>query len=215
MVSMQYIIVSGNIGAGKSTLAGRLADRVGWSAFYEAESENPYLEDFYRDMGRWSFHSQLYFLTDRLRMFTKISQSDGILIQDRSMYEDAEIFARNLYMRGLMSQRDYATYQKTYNLLCSFIQPPELVVYLKSDLFTLKERIKSRGRACEYDIDDEYLLGLNALYEEWIGAYDFSSVLTIDTSRIDIVRRESDLNRVVELIRDAVKEKQEPLFEDY
>lgn len=212
---MRYIVISGNIGAGKSTLAGKLAELPGWNAFYETQHKNPYLEDFYRDMGAWAFRSQLYFLTDRLRLYTQLGEGEGIIVGDRSIYEDAEIFAKHLHAQGFIDKRDYGLYTAMYNQLCSLLPPPELVVYLAADIPTLKSHIALRGRGYERDIDDEYLRDLNGLYEKWIRSYTYSEVLTIHAGSIDIVHNPEDLDRVIELIRDAVKDKQEMLFEDY
>lgn len=212
---MRYIVISGNIGAGKSTLAGKLAELPGWSAFYETQHTNPYLEDFYRDMGTWAFRSQLYFLSDRLRLYTQLGEGDGIIVGDRSIYEDAEIFAKHLYTQGCIDKRDYGVYTAMYDQLCSLLPPPELVVFLAADVATLKSHIALRGRRYERDIDDQYLRDLNRLYEQWIGSYTYSEVLTIHAGSIDIVGRPEDLDRVIELIRNAVKDKQELLFDDY
>ncbi len=195
-------------------MTSRLSERLGWTACFEPVSENPYLDDFYQDMDRWAFHSQLYFLTDRLNLYRELQQKDGVAVQDRSMYEDAEVFARNLYMQGHMNDRDYSAYTRVFRLMSSYIQPPELVVYLKASPVILKQRILQRGRTCEKQISNTYLKGLNRLYDEWIDHYSESSVLTINTGSIDIVRRPNDLERVVELIREAVNGKQEELIED-
>ncbi len=209
----QYIVIAGNIGAGKSTLVKRLCERVGWKPYFEPVSENPYLEDFYADMRGYAFRSQLYFLTDRLRTHKELQDFPGPVVQDRSVFEDAEVFARNLYEQGAFSERDYATYRKVYDLFVSFLEPPSLVVYLASSLSTLRERIALRGRDFEADITDEYLLGLNRLYDEWISSYTLGPVLTIDTASVDIVNRPEDLETVVDLIREAMKGKQEDFFD--
>ncbi len=216
MIGMkQYIVIAGNIGAGKSTLVDRLCQRLGWKPYFEPVSENPYLEDFYHDMKRWAFHSQLYFLSDRMQTHKALQDFSGPVVQDRSVYEDAEIFARNLYNQGAFSERDFTAYMKIYHLLVSFLTPPDLVVYLKSSLDTLRHRIDLRGRSYESNISDEYLAGLNILYDDWIARYDLSPVLTIDTGAVDIVERPEDLEYVVDLIHEAKKGKQDELFEKF
>lgn len=208
----QYMVIAGNIGAGKSTLVERLCQRLGWQAYYEPVSENPYLEDFYRDMNKWAFHSQLYFLTDRLQTHKSLQDFNGSVVQDRSVFEDAEVFVKNLYQRGALSERDFRTYWKFYQLFLSFLEPPDLVVYLRSSLETLKERIALRGRSYEEGISDDYLSGLNDLYEEWIAAYELGPVLIVDTADVDIVKRPEDLEKVTAQAAEKLKGKQPDLF---
>ncbi len=209
----QYIVIAGNIGAGKSTLVERLCDLLGWKPYFEPVSENPYLEDFYQDMDSYAFQSQLYFLTDRLKTHKELQDFSGPVVQDRSVFEDAEVFARNLYNQGAFKERDFATYMKVYDLFVSFLEPPSLVVYLKSSLETLRNRIDLRGRDFESDITDEYLLGLNNLYDSWFANYLLGPVLSIDTATVDIVNTPEDLEKVVEMIKEAMKGKQEDLFD--
>ena len=209
----QYIVLAGNIGAGKSTLVRRISETLGWKPYYEPVSENPYLEDFYEDMQAWAFHSQLYFLTDRLKTHKELQEFNGSVVQDRSVYEDAEIFARNLHLQGALSDRDFETYLGVYRVFLSFLDPPDLVVYLRASLDTLKQRIAQRSRGFEGDIPDEYLLGLNRLYDSWIEGWSSSGVLTVDADTVDIVARPEDLEHVVEMIRERLKGKQQVLFE--
>jgi deoxyadenosine/deoxycytidine kinase len=208
----QYIVLAGNIGAGKSTLVSRISERLGWKPYYEPVSENPYLEDFYGDMKRWAFHSQLYFLTDRLRIHKELQDFQGSVVQDRSVYEDAEVFARNLFLQGAISARDFDTYQGVYRVFLSFLQPPDLIVYLKASIGVLKNRIAMRGRGFEASIPDEYLDGLNRLYEAWIERFTSCPVLTVDAGEVDIVTRPEDLERVAEMIQERLKGKQQELF---
>ena len=210
----KYIVLAGNIGAGKSTLVEQISRRLNWKPYYEPVSENPYLEDFYLNMERWAFHSQMYFLTDRLKTHKSLQAYTGSVVQDRSVYEDAEIFARNLYLQGDFSSRDYSTYCQMYQVMSSFLQPPDLIVYLKSSLETLKYRIRKRGREFEQSISNTYLARLNSLYEEWTGGFDMAPVLTVDADSVDIVSRPGDLEPVVENILNALRGEQGVLFED-
>ena len=208
----KYIVLAGNIGAGKSTLVRELSRRFNWEPYYEPVSGNPYLEDFYADMERWAFHSQMYFLTDRLKIHQALQIYNGSVVQDRSVYEDAEIFARNLYNEGSFSERDFQTYQDMYRVMASFLQPPDLVVFLRASLETLKKRITLRGRTFESNISDGYLSGLNILYEEWICRFDLSPTLILDADTIDVVRRPADLELLAPLIEDALRGGQGVLF---
>lgn len=208
----QYIVIAGNIGAGKSTLVERLSSCLGWRPYFEPVSENPYLEDFYADMNTWAFHSQLYFLTDRMRTHKELQDFNGPVVQDRSVYEDAEIFAENLYLQGAMTSRDHATYRAVYQLLISFLEPPDLIVYMKASTQTLRERIRMRDRDFEQSIPDSYLEQLNTLYDGWIARYAAGPVLTIDTAEIDIINHPEDLESVVQRIDEAMKGKQGILF---
>ena len=164
----KFVAVAGNIGVGKSTLVNMLCETMGWQPFYEPVTENPYLADFYADMDVWAFHSQIFFLPHRLRSHFQLSMHPGSVIQDRSLYEDAEIFAKNLYMQGHMQMRDYQTYRDLYETVTQFLPPPDLVVYLRASVPTLLDRISHRGRDYERTISAEYLGGLNDLYEDWI-----------------------------------------------
>ncbi|HLA08645.1 MAG TPA: deoxynucleoside kinase [Anaerolineales bacterium] len=164
----KFVAVAGNIGVGKSTLVEMLCARMGWEPFFEPVTENPYLADFYADMDAWAFHSQVFFLTHRLRSHYKLSQHPDSVVQDRSVYEDAEIFAQNLYLQGHIQHRDYQTYRDMYETMMRFLPPPDLVIYLRASIPTLMNRISSRGRDYERTIAPDYLQGLNNLYETWI-----------------------------------------------
>jgi deoxyadenosine/deoxycytidine kinase len=199
----RFVAIAGNIGVGKSTLTGLLRERLGWEPFFEAVNDNPYLADFYKDMERWSFHSQIYFLSRRLRHHWQLLQRANSVIQDRTVYEDAEIFARNLYRQGLMDERDYSSYCELYEVVMTVLPPPDLIVYLRASVPTLQERIRRRGRPYEQDIATAYLEQLNRLYEEWIDRFSLCPVLTVPSDDLDFVLNPGHL----ELIKDKILEK--------
>jgi deoxyadenosine/deoxycytidine kinase len=199
----KYIAVAGNIGVGKSTLVEMLSQRLGWQPFFEPVAQNPYLNDFYSDMRAWSFHSQIFFLTHRLHSQFDLLQISGSVIQDRSIYEDAEIFARNLYLQGFISPRDYETYHDLYQTVSEFLSAPDLVIYLRASTGTLMERIRRRNRDYERTIQVAYLQQLNDLYEEWITGFTLCPVLTIPADNLDFVANP----RHLELISQKVQEK--------
>lgn len=196
MLQSPFITVAGNIGVGKSTLVELLTAQQGWEPVYEAVAENPYLADFYADMGRWSFQSQVFFLSRRLQQHHTLLQNPRPTIQDRSVYEDAEIFARNLMLQGNMSQRDWAVYHELYQTMATLLRPPDLVVYLKASVETLQKRIAQRGRAYEEGISADYLAQLNTLYDAWTTSFNLSPVLTIDTNMLDYVQYADHLDRI-------------------
>ncbi|MFT5196591.1 MAG: deoxyadenosine/deoxycytidine kinase [Cellvibrionaceae bacterium] len=195
-----FITIAGNIGVGKSTLVSLLAQKHNWEPVYEAVDDNPYLADFYGDMHRWSFQSQMFFLSRRLRQHYDLQQKSGSIIQDRSIYEDAEIFARNLHNQGAMSQRDWDTYHTMYDSIVSLLHPPQLTVYLQASVETLKRQIAHRGRDYEKQIDIEYLTNLNNLYESWISNFKLSPVLVINTDNLDYVQYDSHLDKIWTMI---------------
>ncbi len=191
-----FIAVAGNIGVGKSSLTQLLGERLGWKPFYEAVDENPYLEDFYADMGRWSFHSQVYFLSRRLQHHRKLLDHPGHVIQDRSIYEDAEIFAKNLALQGKLSERDYQCYRDLYDGIRVFLPPPHLLIYLQAPVGVLAERIAMRGRDYERQISIEYLAELNRLYDEWVESWTTCPIFIIPAATLDFVHRPEDLEQV-------------------
>jgi len=210
----KFIAIAGNIGVGKSALTERLARALGWEPFFEAVDDNPYLADFYRDMARWGFHSQIFFLSRRLRHHVLLLQRPHSVIQDRTIYEDAEVFARNLYEQGDLSERDWRVYRELYETLLLFLPPPDLVIYLRASVPTLQHRIALRGRAFEREIPPEYLERLNRLYEEWIRRFDLCPVLTIPADRLDFVQHPRHLRLIVEKVIEKLQGKEEVTFEE-
>ena len=182
-----YIAISGNIGSGKSTLTRLLAAHYGLTPVYEAVEENPYLQDFYRDMRRYSFHSQVFFLSRRLSQHLNLINHAGRVIQDRTVFEDAEVFARNLYASGQMEERDWDTYRGLYQSLLPALRVPDLLVHLDASLPTLRGRISLRGRDYEEDIPDDYLLRLGELYDAWVAGYRHSPLLRVPADELDFL----------------------------
>jgi deoxyadenosine/deoxycytidine kinase len=195
-----FIAVAGNIGTGKTTLAQMLSKRFNWNAHFESVSDNPYLADFYADMSRWSFPLQIFFLNNRFRAHQKISQGTHSAIQDRSIYEDANIFARNLYETGHMEERDYKNYLELYGSMCQFLNPPDLIIYLKKSLPRLKEQIAKRGRDYEKNIPEEYLSNLSRYYDEWMAQYDLGKKLIIESDHLDFVANPADFDGIAQSI---------------
>jgi deoxyadenosine/deoxycytidine kinase len=208
----KFITVAGNIGAGKSTLVSLLSQQMGWQPFYEPEANNPYLADFYRDMPAWGFHSQIYFLSHRLRVYKDLSACPDSVILDRSLYEDAEIFARNLHLNGIMSRRDYDTYDALYRSLLDFLPSPDLVIYLRASLETLKARIHRRGRDYERAIDPAYLAQLNQAYEKWIAGFSICPVLTVPSDNLDFVSSSSHMALILQKVQEKIAGKEEVIF---
>jgi deoxyadenosine/deoxycytidine kinase len=199
-----FVTIAGNIGVGKSTLVTLLTRKLGWEPVFEAVAENPYLADFYEDMNRWSFHSQVFFLTRRLQQHHSLLQQTSAVLQDRSVYEDAEIFARNLYQQGHLSERDWASYFELYQTLAHLLKPPDLVIYLKASTPTLRRRIAGRGREYERNIAETYLRDLNLLYDEWAASFTLSPVLTVDTDNLDYVQYDEHLEQIWARISDRL-----------
>jgi len=200
MTKKYSIAIAGNIGVGKSTLTRLLADNLGWTPFYEAVDDNPYLADFYRDMPQWSFHSQIFFLSRRLRLLRNMLSHPGTVIQDRTIYEDAEIFARNLFQRSNMSKRDYHVYRGLYEEFIQFLPAPDLLIYLKASVPTLIERIHRRGRDFEQEVSPLYLQQLNELYEAWIEDFTLCPILIVPADDFDFVRFDNDFMTIKERV---------------
>lgn len=195
-----HIAIAGNIGAGKTTLASLLAKQMNWTPYYESADDNPYLDSFYEDMKRWSFNLQVYFLNSRFRQVMEIADSKETIIQDRTIYEDAYIFAPNLHHMNLMSTRDFDNYISLFELMSTFLSPPDLLVYLRADVSTLVKQIAMRGRDYEESIRLDYLKRLNECYEEWIASYDIGKLLIVDVNNIDFRNNPDDLANIIEKI---------------
>lgn len=209
----KFVAVAGNIGVGKSTLVELISKRLEWEPFFEPVGENPYLTDFYRDMQTWSFPSQIFFLTRRLRAHRRLLDHPTSAIQDRTVYEDAEIFAHNLFLQGNMTERDYQTYRELYLVLSEFLPPPDLVVYLRASVESLRNRIANRGREYEQQIESIYLSRLNDLYEAWIAGFSLCPVLTVPTDDLNYVAHPSHLDLIVTKIKEKLSGKEEVVFE--
>jgi len=195
-----HIAVAGNIGSGKTTLAGMLAKHFGWEPLYESVENNPYLVSFYEDMQRWSFNLQVYFLNSRFRQVVELRKRKKNVIQDRTIYEDAHIFAPNLHAMGLMPTRDYDNYASLFELMMQFLQPPDLLIYLKADVSTLVAQIQKRGREYENSIRLDYLKSLNDRYEEWITNYKLGKLLIVDVNTIKFAETPEDFGTVIEMV---------------
>lgn len=192
-----HIAIAGNIGSGKTTLTKLLADHYGWESHFEDVDENPYLNDFYNDMQRWSFNLQVYFLNSRFNQVTEIRQNNKDVIQDRTIYEDAYIFAPNLHAMGLMTTRDFENYFSLFSLMDSFISPPDLLIYLRATVPALVNQIQQRGRDYEESIRLDYLKRLNERYEAWISTYDKGKLLIIDVDNNNFHTDPEDLGKII------------------
>ena len=208
----KFIAIAGNIGVGKSTLVQLLCEHLGWEPFYEPVTENPYLSDFYKDMKAWSFQSQVFFLSHRLQIHQQLLKFPGSVVQDRSIYEDAEVFARNLAVQGDFSERDYLTYHTLYQTLTEFLPPPDLVIYLRASVPTLQRRISRRNRDYERTIAPAYLEQLNRLYEEWINSFTLCPVLTVPADDLDYVAHPRHLTLIVSKVQEKLTGKDEVIF---
>jgi len=211
-MTRRFVAIAGNIGVGKSTLTGLLGQRLGWEPFYEAVADNPYLADFYGDMTRYAFHSQIFFLSRRLRHHRRLLDFPGSVVQDRSVYEDAEIFARVLYEQGHIVERDYRTYRELYEVLVLFLPPPDLVVYLRASVPTLLKRISKRGREFERGITPEYLEQLNNFYAAWMQEFSLCPVLTVPADDLDYVHNDTHLDLIIAKIEERLSGKEEVVF---
>jgi deoxyadenosine/deoxycytidine kinase len=209
----KFIAVAGNVGVGKSTLTSMLSEYLCWEPFFEAVDDNPYLSDFYKDMRTWSFHSQVYFLSRRLGHHRQIIDRPGTVIQDRTVYEDAEIFARNLYLQGHMSDRDWDSYWDLYQTVITIMPPPDLVIYLQASVPVLQERIRQRGRDYEKNIASEYLTRLNELYDGWVEGFTLCPVLTVPGDQLNFVAVNSHLEMIASRVLDKLHGKEVVVFD--
>ncbi len=203
-----FITIAGNIGTGKTTLTRMLGEHFGWKPHFESVADNPYLKDFYQDMARWSFPLQIYFLNHRYKVHREVSFASGSAIQDRSIYEDCHIFARNLYESGKMEERDYRNYQELYQEMIKHLAPPDLMIYLRKSVPRLVDHIQLRGRDFEQDLPVDYLTCLNRYYEEWIADYKIGRLLVIDSNELDFVKRPEDFAHVKKKIADRLDQKE-------
>jgi deoxyadenosine/deoxycytidine kinase len=194
---MLHVAIAGNIGAGKTTLAGKLAEHFNWEVSFESVEDNPYLEDFYADMHRWSFHLQIYFLNHRFNQVAQIKEDAIPTIQDRTIYEDAHVFAKNLYKSGIMSRRDYQNYLSVFKSMMKTITPPDLLIYLKADVPKLVTHIQKRGREFEANMPQSYLSDLNDHYEEWIGNYNLGELMVVEVNQVDWLNNSKDWANLV------------------
>lgn len=208
-----YLAIAGNIGAGKTTLTTLLSRQLDWEPFLEGVTDNPYLADFYESMEKWSFHSQVFFLARRLRHHRELLDRPNSVIQDRTVYEDAEIFAQNLFMRGAMQARDFNTYRDLYEAVTAILPPPDLVIYLRASLPTLVDRIQRRNRSFERQIGADYLSQLNALYEAWLQSFTLCPVLTVPSDHLDFVANSDHLTMIIERIMERLQGKEIVTFD--
>ncbi len=200
-VNIKHVGIAGNIGAGKTSLCTQLAKQFGWDIHYEDTETNPYLNDFYFDMQRWAFNLQVYFLNSRFKQILEIQNGKNTIIQDRTIYEDAHIFAPNLHDMGLMHSRDFENYFQLFNIMMSTVRPPDLLIYLRASIPTLVSRIQSRGRDYEGNMSLDYLKKLNTRYEKWIEKYAESPVLIVDADQLDFINRPEDMGTIVEMVK--------------
>lgn len=213
-MAKNFVLVAGNIGAGKTSLTERLALRLGWQAAYESVADNPYLGDFYADMKTWSFHLQIFFLGHRAAQHLAWAQGQHSAIIDRSIYEDAHIFARALHEMGNLTERDYLAYRRLYDLIVSQLPPPDLLIYLRAPVEVLLARIRGRGRNIESGITADYLRLLDRYYEEWLSDFSLCPVLMIPSDNLDFVHRPEHLDIVVQRITDRLRGKEQVVFPD-
>jgi len=211
-MTKRLIIVAGNIGVGKTSLAERLSERLGWRSAFESVTDNPYLADFYTDMRQWAFHLQIFFLGHRAQQYLKMANDPQSVVFDRTIFEDEVIFARALYHMGNVTERDYLSYRRVFDLITSQLPPPDLLIYLKAPVSVLMERIRSRARSIETGITTEYLALLESFYEDWLKVFDVCPVLTIRSDDLDFVHKPQHLDTVIQRIQDRLAGKEELEF---
>ena len=211
-MTKRLIIVAGNIGVGKTSLAERLSERLGWRCAFESVADNPYLADFYTDMRQWAFHLQIFFLGHRAQQYLKMANDPQSVVFDRTIFEDEVIFARALYHMGNVTERDYLSYRRVFDLITSHLPPPDLLIYLKAPVSVLMDRIHSRARSIETGITTEYLALLESFYEDWLKVFDVCPVLTIRSDDLDFVHKPQHLDTVIQRIQDRLAGKEELEF---
>lgn len=209
----RFIGIAGNVGVGKSSLTRMLCNHLCWEPFYEAVDDNPYLADFYQNMPTWAFHSQVFFLSRRLGHHRQIIERPGTVVQDRTVYEDAEIFARNLHLQEHMTSRDWGTYWDLYQTVVTILPPPDLVIYLQASVPVLQERIRMRGRDYEQQISTEYLSQLNELYDSWVNDFELCPVLTVPTDDLNFVAVNSHLELIANWVLEKLHGKETVVFD--
>jgi deoxyadenosine/deoxycytidine kinase len=211
-MAKHFVLVAGNIGAGKTSLTEKLGEKLGWQTAFESVADNPYLADFYEDMQSWAFHLQVFFLGHRARQHLSLARSDGSAIIDRSIYEDSEIFARAALKLGTVTERDHRTYRQVFDQVVNTLPPPDLLIHLRTSVSVLLDRIQARGRQMELGITEEYLALLERYYEEWMQQFDLCPTLTIRTDDLDFVHQPRHLDLVVSRMRDKLAGKEEIAF---
>ncbi|MBC8508607.1 MAG: deoxynucleoside kinase [Anaerolineales bacterium] len=211
-MAKHLVLVAGNIGTGKTSLTERLGDRLGWRTAFESVADNPYLSDFYGDMAKWSFHLQIFFLGHRAEQHVDLAHDPQSTIADRSIYEDAYIFARALHHLDNLSERDYLAYRRLFDVVTGGLPSPDLLIYLNAPVSVLMERIERRGRKMESGITDDYLALLESFYDDWIASFDVCPVLTIRSDDLDFVHKKGHLDIVVQRIQDKLAGKEEIVF---
>ena len=204
-INKKFIAIGGNIGIGKSTLTKKLAEHYGLQPYLEPVTENPYLKDFYRDMKKWAWHSQMFFLGKRLQDHYNLVRDKHSVVQDRSLYENAEIFAKNLYRQGFIAKREWNVYQDVYKTVIQILPAPDLIIYLKASVDKIMQRIQSRGRDFEKNISKDYVSNLNELYDEWMGNFKLSQVIVINYDDLDLKNNTIDFEAFLEVVNEYLK----------
>ena len=206
-MKLKHIVISGNIGVGKTTLAQKISNKYNWKILLEEVDNNPYLEDFYKSMKSWSFHLQIFFLNSRFKQIKKISNSNGIIIQDRSIYEDYEVFTKNLYDSKILLKREFENYKRLYKTILDYVKEPDLLIYIRNNnINNIVKNIKKRDRDFEKEIDTDYLKNLNVYYENWIKKYSNKNLLIIDVTNKDFIKNSIELKNIYKIIENKINE---------
>tara|TARA_B110000014_G_scaffold34429_1_gene21857 strand:+ start:28 stop:660 length:633 start_codon:yes stop_codon:yes gene_type:complete len=206
-MKLKHIVISGNIGVGKTTLAQKISNKYNWKILLEEVDNNPYLEDFYKSMKSWSFHLQIFFLNSRFKQIKKISSSNGIIIQDRSIYEDYEVFTKNLYDSKILLKREFENYKRLYKTILDYVKEPDLLIYIRNNnINNIVKNIKKRDRDFEKEIDTDYLKNLNVYYENWIKKYSNKNLLIIDVTNKDFIKNSIELKNIYKIIENKINE---------